>query len=77
MNILHKPNKVDFAKFKKDLSSKETFYGLPKEITFCKKCVISNQRPNSAVEYQHTKNIKKKLLILIKMVFVMHVIIQK
>ena len=62
MNILHKPNKVDFAKFKKDLSSKETFYGLPKEITFCKKCVISNQRPNSAVEYQHTKNIKKKTI---------------
>ena len=33
----------------------ETKYGLPREVTFCTRCVISNQRPNSAVEYQHTK----------------------
>ena len=37
----------------------ETKYGLPREITFCKKCVISNQRPNSAVEYSHTRASKK------------------
>lgn len=37
----------------------ETYYGLPQEVAFCKKCVISNQRPNSAVEYQHTKASKK------------------
>ena len=30
-------------------------YGLPEEIQFCKRCVISNQRPNSAVEFKHTK----------------------
>lgn len=34
-------------------------YGLPKEILFCRRCVISNQRPNSAVEYAHTKESKK------------------
>jgi len=30
------------------------YYGLPKDVQFCRRCVISNQRPNSAVEYQHT-----------------------
>lgn len=37
----------------------ETKFGLPEEVKFCKRCVISNQRPNSAVEYQHTKETKK------------------
>ena len=31
-------------------------YGLPKDIRFCKRCVISNQRPNSTVEYLNTSN---------------------
>ncbi|MFC6284431.1 N-acetyl sugar amidotransferase [Polaromonas aquatica] len=34
-------------------------YGLPRYVHFCKQCVISNQRPNSAVEYEHTKASKK------------------
>ncbi|EFL50826.1 N-acetyl sugar amidotransferase [Solidesulfovibrio fructosivorans JJ]] len=34
-------------------------YGLPHDVHFCKKCVISNQRPNSAVEYGHTKDSMK------------------
>jgi N-acetyl sugar amidotransferase len=37
----------------------ETLYGLPAEVKFCRRCVISNQRPNSAVEYQHTSESKK------------------
>ena len=37
-------------------------YGLPRDITFCSRCVISNQRPNSAVEYVHTKNSIKKTI---------------
>jgi N-acetyl sugar amidotransferase len=28
-------------------------YGLPTEVKFCQRCVMSNQRPNSAVEYGH------------------------
>ncbi len=32
----------------------ETFYGLPETVTYCKKCVTSNQTPISAVEFQHT-----------------------
>ena len=37
----------------------EAFYGLPREVKFCRHCVISNQRPNSAVEFQHTRDSKK------------------
>ncbi|MEK9570116.1 MAG: N-acetyl sugar amidotransferase [Paracoccaceae bacterium] len=29
-------------------------YGLPQHITYCAKCCISNQRPNSAIEFKHT-----------------------
>src|SRR3989338_9136356 len=36
--------------------------GLPKEVEFCKKCVMSNQKPNSSVEFKHTKNKKHRTL---------------
>lgn len=39
-----------------------TKYGLPEEIKFCKRCVVSNQKPTSAVEFLHTKNSKKKTI---------------
>jgi hypothetical protein len=38
-----------FAKYETD-SPDEAYYGLPREVTFCKTCVISNQRPNSTIE---------------------------
>jgi N-acetyl sugar amidotransferase len=37
----------------------KVLYGLPEEIKFCKRCVISNQRPNSSIEFQHTQSSKK------------------
>jgi N-acetyl sugar amidotransferase len=37
-------------------------YGLPREVRFCSQCVISNQRPNSAVEYGHTRSSKKETI---------------
>jgi N-acetyl sugar amidotransferase len=37
----------------------EAYYGLPQEVNFCTKCVMSNQRPTSAVEFKHTKDSKK------------------
>ncbi len=40
----------------------EAKYGLPNTIIYCKKCVISNQRPNSAIEFQHTKETKKETI---------------
>ncbi len=41
----------------------EAKYGLPREIKFCKRCVISNQRPNSTVEYKHTKESQKDTIL--------------
>lgn len=40
----------------------EAYYGLPREVRFCKKCVISNQRPNSTVEFKHNKDSKKETI---------------
>lgn len=37
----------------------EAYYGLPEEVKFCKKCIMSNQRPASTVEFKHTKDSKK------------------
>ena len=37
-------------------------YGLPTDVAFCKSCVISNQRPNSAVEYQHDESSQKSTI---------------
>ncbi|MDA9006519.1 N-acetyl sugar amidotransferase [Litoricola sp.] len=39
----------------------EAFFGLPPDVKFCKKCVISNQRPNSAVEMKN-KGKKKETI---------------
>ncbi len=37
----------------------EVKYGLPRHVHFCRRCVISNQRPSSAVEFKHTAKSKK------------------
>lgn len=44
------------------MSAIEAKYGLPAEVRFCKRCVISNQRPNSAVEFRHTSESKKQTI---------------
>lgn len=42
--------------------SLEVKYGLPREVKFCQRCVISNQRPNSDIEFQHTEKSVKKTI---------------
>jgi N-acetyl sugar amidotransferase len=44
------------------MHNKEAFYGLPKEVQFCKRCVISNQRPNSTVEFKSNVKEKKEVI---------------
>lgn len=53
------PQSVDLAAFAPDLESPPAKYGLPATLKFCKRCVISNQRPSSAIEYQHTRDSRK------------------
>jgi len=59
MDIIQYPKSVNFDSFAKANKNPDVFYGLPKQVSYCKTCVISNQRPNSAVEYKHTKDTKK------------------
>ena len=51
--------KPDLTAFHPESSVLEVKYGLPSDVFFCKKCVISNQRPNSAVEYDNKTGVKK------------------
>lgn len=37
----------------------KALYGLPEKVIYCKKCVISNQRPVSTVEFKNSNEIKK------------------
>jgi len=59
MERIHAPQEIDKTEFTADADGLQAKYGLPQEVKFCKSCVISNQRPNSAIEYSHTKQSKK------------------
>jgi N-acetyl sugar amidotransferase len=41
---------------------REAKYGLPADVRFCRRCVMSNQRPGSTVEFQHTAGSRKVTL---------------
>lgn len=45
---------IDVDAFAPDAAAPAPRYGLPQEVRFCRSCVISNQRPSSAVEFKHT-----------------------
>ncbi len=37
-----------------------SFYGLPQKVEYCSVCVLSSQRPASAIEFRHGQNTKKE-----------------
>jgi len=53
------PAPVDLSDFAPSHPDPKRLYGLPGDIQFCRSCIISNQRPNSAVEFKHTSDSKK------------------
>lgn len=59
MHLIKAPAPVDHSLYAPDKNDFQTKYGLPEDVRFCKACVISNQRPNSAIEYTHTRTSKK------------------
>ena len=59
MPLIPRPRPVEPSAFEGPAEQVEVKYGLPRHVKFCQRCVISNQRPNSAVEYQHTKGSRK------------------
>ena len=62
MEKIKYPTSVDLTQFAKGNSEPKALYGLPAKVMYCRVCVISNQRPNSAVEYNHTKESKKETI---------------
>lgn len=50
---------LDLRRFSPTINDPETLYGLPKGVKFCRRCVISNQRPNSSIEFKHTRQSEK------------------
>jgi len=56
------PKKVNYKRFERNINEPEALYGLPTDVSYCKKCVISNQRPNSAVEFNHNSSTKKETI---------------
>ena len=58
-----KPQKINPEQFEKDYKKGISYYGLKKDVQYCKSCVISNQRPNSELEYKHTSQTKKRTII--------------
>lgn len=52
---------IDYSLFEEN-QALEAKYGLPSEVKFCTECVISNQRPNSTVEFKNNADEKKKTI---------------
>lgn len=44
----------ELADFSVGIENPEVRYGLPASVEYCSQCVISNQRPNSSVEFLHS-----------------------
>ena len=59
--IISYPASIDLSEFKQD-NPTTVKYGLPKNIKFCKKCVMTNQMPKSEIEHKHNISSKKESL---------------
>lgn len=57
-----KPEPLDISPYQPGANNPDSFYGLPKNVQFCNSCVMSNQRPNAVVEYQHVSTSRKATL---------------
>ena len=59
MDAIPYPPKVDLTPFARENTEPEAKYGLPVNIKFCRRCIISNQRPSYGVEYESTRDTRK------------------
>jgi N-acetyl sugar amidotransferase len=62
MDSLPRQVATDHGRFRPEDNNPEALYGLPQEIKYCRSCVISNQRPNSTVEFKHQSDSKKQTI---------------
>ena len=59
MDVIRKPEKIDPSRFAKPEDKLEIKYGLPRAAALCGRCVMSNQKPVSAIEFKHTADGEK------------------
>jgi N-acetyl sugar amidotransferase len=62
MKVKNTNVEIDKAVYAPDAKEPSAWYGLPDKVKYCSKCVISNQRPSSAVEFTHTRDSKKQTI---------------
>ena len=62
MNKISYPSTIDLSSFKREIERPEAMYGLPNSIIYCSKCVISNQRPSSSIEFKNVIKEKKNII---------------
>ena len=60
--MIKKPTPKNANIHEKEFISGITNFGLNKDVKFCHKCIISNQRPSSEIEYKHVATTKKKTI---------------
>lgn len=62
MNPFKKTSILDQHAYAPSVNDPQAYYGLPKDVHYCCSCVISNQRPNSSVEFAHTRESLKSTI---------------
>jgi N-acetyl sugar amidotransferase len=60
--MIKKPQPKDINLHEKEFKTGQTLFGLKGDVKFCSKCIISNQRPNSEIEYKHVASTIKKTI---------------
>ena len=62
MKLFPRTREIDLSEFQSSSGSLSAKYGLPENVTFCQRCVTSNQKPISAIEFQHTASSGKQAI---------------
>ena len=62
MAIFPKSRVINHVEFQTTNDSVSARYGLPTTVSFCQRCVTSNQKPISAIEFQHTSGSVKQAI---------------
>ena len=74
MDQIARQKQIDIKKFQGD-ENLETRYSLPSDVKYCRKCVMSNQRPVSVVEHRAKTDDAKNTLAFDGPASVTHVIL--
>ena len=62
MHKIKAPGLTDYSLYSEEEYEFSPRYGLPSHVDYCKKCVISNQRPSSSVEFKSQSRSEKKTI---------------